>query len=129
MQEHRVQFHRCRGLFWTRGNDNAGLTETFNVPEKLLTFFVLRTRKEGTNKRFDRVTRVTILQRSAGSARDELLVKLLLPPFGCAKERNQFVRHVLETSSTEVPEDSSEFVVGIHSRLPPRIGVPLTTVF
>ena len=107
MQEHRVQFHRCRGLFWVRGNGNAGLAETFNVPEKLLTFLVLRTRKEGTNKRFDRVTRVAILQRSAGPARDELLVKLLFPPCRGAKERNQFVRNVLETSSTEVPEDAS----------------------
>ena len=43
-------------------------------------------------------------------------------------ERTPCVRNVLTTSSTEVPEDASECVVGIHSRLPSSIGVPLTTV-
>ena len=43
-------------------------------------------------------------------------------------ERTPCVRNVLTTSSTEVPEEASECVVGIHSRLPSSIGVPLTTV-
>ena len=43
-------------------------------------------------------------------------------------ERTPCVRNVLKTSSTEVPEEASGCVVGIHSRLPSSIGVPLTTV-
>ena len=65
-------------------------------------FLVLRTREESTDKRFDRITRVSVLKRSSGPARHELLLKLLFPPFGCAKERHELVRHVRETSSTEL---------------------------
>ena len=37
-------------------------------------------------------------------------------------------RNVFKTSSTEVPEEASACVVGIHSRLPSSSGVPLATV-
>ena len=43
-------------------------------------------------------------------------------------ERTPCVRNVLTTSSTEVPEDASGCVVGIHSRLPSSIGMSLTAV-
>ena len=82
MQQHSVQFPRGRCLFWTLSTGEEGLAYPCNVHEQLLTFLVLRTREECTDKRFDRVTRVGILQRSAGPARNELLLKLLFPPCG-----------------------------------------------
>jgi hypothetical protein len=69
-----------------------------------LTFFVLCTREECPDKRFDRLTCVGILKRTDGPARHELLLKLLFPPLGWTKERNEFIRDVFETSSTEVPQ-------------------------
>ena len=101
MQQQRGQFPRGRCLFWTLRTSEVGRAYTFNVHEKLLTFLVLCTREEGTDKSFDRVTRVGILKRSYGPARHELLLKLLFPPCGFAKERHEFVRNVLETSSAE----------------------------
>jgi hypothetical protein len=80
------------------------LSDPFNVHEQLVPFLVVRTREKGTNKRFDRVTGVGVLQRSSGPTRHELLVKLLFPPFGFAKERHEFVRYVLETSSAELAQ-------------------------
>ena len=41
---------------------------------------------------------------------------------------SRMTRNVFKTSSTEVPEEASECVVGIQSRLPSSIGVPLATV-
>ena len=117
--------HRCSGLFGTlrHGVEGGFCVYLCNVFEKLLPFRVLRPREEGTDKRFDRVTLVDILQRSAGPARHELFVKLRFPPFRFAKERKEFVRHVLKTSSTESPEYLSQFVVSIHGRLTSRSGV------
>ena len=64
---------------------------------------------------FDRVTLFGILQRSDGPARHELLLKLLFPPFRVTKERQEFVRDVLETSSAEFPQYVAKFFVFIHS--------------
>ena len=100
----------------------------FKVPEKLLPFLVLCAREECTDERFDRVTHVVILGRCYGPACPELLLKRLFPPFRFAKEREEFVRHILETSSTEGAQDFSEFVIGIHGCLPLSIDVPLMTL-
>jgi len=115
MQQHSVQFPRGRCLFWTRSTGEEGLAYLCNVHEQLVTFLVLRTREEGTDKRFDRVTRVGILQRSSGPARNELLLKLLFPPLGLTKERYEFIRDVLETSPAEFPQYFEQCVVFIHS--------------
>src|SRR5712691_1879531 len=120
MQQQRGQFPRGRCLFWTLCTSEVGLAYPCNVHEQLLTFLVLRTREEGTDKRFDRVTRVGILQRSSGPARHELLLKLLFPPFGCAKERHEFVRNVLETSSAECAQYFEKSFVFIHRLLTSR---------
>ena len=128
MQQHSGPLQHRSDLSGTFRNGDDGGVYLCNVFEKLLTFLVLRTPQECTDKRFDCVIFFSILKRLDGPARHELLLKILFPPVGCTKERNQFVRHVLETASTEVPEDSSEFVVGIHGRLPLSIGVPLTAV-
>ena len=82
---------------------------------------MLSPREQGTDKRFDRVTRVGILQRSDGPARNALLLKLLFPPFRLTKERHEFVRNVLETSSAEFPQYVSKFFVLIHSRSTSRV--------
>ena len=123
MQQHSGPLHHCGSLFGTLRHGDDGCVYLCNVFEKLLPFRVLRPREEGTDKRFDRVTLVDILQRSAGPARHELFVKLRFPPFRFAKERKEFVRHVLKTSSTESPEYLSQFVVSIHGRLTSRSGV------
>src|SRR6266568_1705966 len=104
MQQHTVQFTRSRGLFWTRNTSEVGRAYPFNVHEQLLTFLVLRTCEEGTDKRFDRVTCVGILKRTEGPARHELLFKLLFPPLGLTKERHEFVRNLLEMSSAELAQ-------------------------
>ncbi len=116
MQQQRVQIPRCSGLVWTLSTGEEGLAYPFNVQEQLLTFLVLSPREQGTDKRFDRVTLVGILKRSDGPARNELLLKLLFPPFRLTKERHEFVRNVLETSSAEFPQYFSKFFVFIHSR-------------
>jgi hypothetical protein len=121
MQQQSVQFPRCSCLFWTLSNGEEGLAYTFNIHEQLLTFLVLSTREEGTDNSFDRVTLFGILKRSYGPARNELLLKLLLPPLGFAKERNEFVRDVLETSSAEFPQYFEQFVVFIHRFLTSRV--------
>jgi len=104
MQHHSIELPRRRYLFWSRSTREVGLAYPCNVHEQLLTFFVLRTREECPDKRFDRVTRVGILQRTSGPACNELFVKLLFPPLGLTKERNESVRDVFETSSTEFPQ-------------------------
>ena len=105
MQHHSIELPRRRYLFWSRSTrEVGGLAYPCNVHEQLLTFFVLRTREECPDKRFDRVTRVGILQRTSGPACNELFVKLLFPPLGLTKERNESVRDVFETSSTEFPQ-------------------------
>src|SRR5262249_14680069 len=91
MQHHSVELPRRRYLFWSRSTREVGLAYPCNVHEQLLTFFVLHTREECPDKRFDRVTRVGILQRTSGPACNELFVKLLFPPLGLTTERNEFV--------------------------------------
>ena len=122
MQQQRGQLPRGRCLFWTRSTGAEGLADLCNVHEQLLPCLVLGPHEEGTDKRFDRVTRIGILQHSAGPARHAVLLKLLFPPVGCAKERQEFVRHVLETSSAELAQDISQSVVFIHRLWTSRVG-------
>ena len=110
-QQGGVQFYRCRLLFWTLTHGDAGLSETFNFHDKFLTFLLLGTCEECTDKRFDRVTLVCILKSSDRSTRNKLRVKLLFPPFGFTKEGKEFVSNVLETSSAEFPQYSYEFIL------------------
>ena len=85
MQQQGRQFPRCSCLFWTRSTGEEGLADPCNIHEQLLPFLVLRPREEGTDKRFDRLTCVGILQRADGPARHELLLKLFFPPFRWTK--------------------------------------------
>src|SRR5215831_19177813 len=114
MHQHSIQFPRRRGLFWTCNTSEVGRAYPFHVHEQLLTFLVLRTCEEGTDKRFDRVTCVGIAQRTDGPARNELLVKLLFPPLKLTKERHEFVRNLLETSSAELAQDFLKSFIFIH---------------
>src|SRR5215467_5494742 len=117
MQQQHREFPRCSGLLWTRRTGAEGLAYPCYVHEQLLPCLVLRPREEGTDKRFDRVTRIGILQRTDGPACHELLVKLLFPPLGLTKERYEFVRNLLETSSTELAQDFLQSFVFIHRLL------------
>src|SRR5215467_4511518 len=123
MQHHSVELPRRRYLFWSRSTREVGLTYPCNVHEQFLTFFVLRTPEECPDKRFDRVTRVGILQRTDGPACNELIVKLLFPPLGLTKERYEFVRNLLETSSAELAQDFLQSFVFIHRLLTSSVWV------
>src|SRR5262252_8502540 len=64
MHQHSIQFPRRRGLFWTCNTSEVGRAYPFHVHEQLLTFLVLRTCEEGTDKRFDRVNSIPLTVRA-----------------------------------------------------------------
>jgi hypothetical protein len=122
MQQQHSEFPHCSGLLWTRSTGAEGLADLGYVHQQLLPCLILRPREEGTDKRFDRLTGVSIVQRADGPARYELLLKLLFPPFRWPKEGNKFVRNVLQPSAAELPQDVAQFVICIHGRESSRVG-------
>ena len=94
MQQQPREFPGCSGLLWTRSIGAEGLAYLCHVHQQLLPCLVLRPREEGADKRFDRLTCFSIVQRASGPAHHELLLKFLFPPCRWTKEGNEFVRNL-----------------------------------